>query len=246
MKSSNKVESMKNARTRRLSLSAIVPTYNEEKLIGRTLKNLKAVLPKGTDVLVSDGHSKDGTVKVARKYARVVYETGHSIGWGRNDGAKASKGDIILFVDADTFPTKHYVTRMLEAFKDPKVVCVGCHIMPENVSMTREIFFYFLNMIVAASVAVGKPSIAGSCVAYRRSAFEKEKGFDTETASAEDMELSQRIRRRGKVVFLFDTVVPTSDRRVHQLGLLGLVKDWTRTSVIFLSGRKSTAYFAPR
>ncbi|OIO26237.1 hypothetical protein AUJ14_02235 [Candidatus Micrarchaeota archaeon CG1_02_55_22] len=231
---------------KKLSLSVIVPTYNEEKLISRTLKNLHEVMPKNTQIIVSDGHSKDGTVRIARKYAKVIYETGHSIGWGRNDGAKASKGDIVLFVDADTFPTKEYHDRMIAAFADPKVVCVGCHILPEKVSLIREAFFYALNIVVAASVAIGQPTIAGSCVAYRRKAFEKEKGFDTETASAEDMDLSRRIKRRGKVVFLYNTVVPTSDRRIHQLGILGLIKDWTRTSILFITGRKTKTYFAPR
>jgi len=231
---------------KKLSLSVVVPAYNEEKLIGRTLKNLRKVVPKNAQLIVSDGHSKDGTVRIARKYAKVIFETGHSIGWGRNDGAKACKGDIILFVDADTFPTKEYAERMMAAFADPKVVCVGCHIMPENVSLLRETFFYALNMVVAASVAIGQPTIAGSCVAYRRKAFEKEKGFDTETASAEDMDLSRRIKRRGKVAFLYDTVVKTSDRRVHQLGILGLIKDWTRTSVLFITRRKAKTYFAPR
>jgi len=229
-----------------LTVSVVVPTYNEEKLIGRTLKNLRKITPKGTEIIVCDGHSKDGTMKIARKYARAILEHGHSIGAGRNTGAEASKGDILWFVDADTFPTKEFYEKMMKTFEDDKVLCVGAHIMPENASTFRKVFFHFLNFIVAATVFVGKASIAGSCVAYRRSIFMQLNGFDTETASAEDMGLSQRVAAVGKVVFLYHVVVPTSDRRVCQLGLLGLIKDWTRTTVWFLAGKKTASYFAPR
>lgn len=240
----NRKPGVKNASEVRVSI--VVPAFNEEKLIGRTLRNLRAVTPPGTQLIVSDGHSKDGTVRVARKFARVIFENGHSIGWGRNSGAAVCKGDVLWFVDADTFPTREFYRGMVEAFRDPSVVCVGCHVMPENASVARKVFFHFLNFIVAATVAAGWPCIAGSCVAYRRKDFEAMGGFDTETASAEDMELSTRAARRGKVVFLYHVSVPTSDRRVCQLGALGLVKDWVRTTVMFLSGRKTKAYFAPR
>lgn len=232
---------------RALSVSVIVPTYNEEKLIGRTLKNLRKITRKGTEIIVCDGHSKDNTMRIARKHARAIMERGHSIGAGRNTGAEESNGSILWFVDADTFPTKEFYEKMMETFEEgEEVVCIGCHIMPENASLHRKVFFHFLNLIVAATVAVGKASVAGSCVAYRRSAFEKLHGFDTETASAEDMGLSQRVASVGKVVFLYHVVVPTSDRRVCQLGLLGLIKDWTRTTVWFLAGKKTASYFAPR
>lgn len=231
---------------REVRVSVVVPTLNEEKLVARTLRNLRAVTPPGTQVIVSDGHSKDKTVLIARRYARVIFETGHSIGWGRNSGAAACKGDVLWFVDADTFPTREFYRGMVEAFRDPAVVCVGCHVMPEHAGLARRVFFHFLNLIVAATVAVGWPCIAGSCVAYRRKDFEAMGGFDTQTASAEDMELSTRAARRGKVVFLYHVSVPTSDRRVCQLGVLGLVRDWARTTAMFLSGRKTKAYFAPR
>ncbi|MEK6923778.1 MAG: glycosyltransferase [Candidatus Micrarchaeota archaeon] len=227
-------------------VSIVVPTFNEEKLIGRTLRNLRAVTPAGTQLIVADGRSKDRTVVVARRFARVIFEKGHSIGSGRNSGAEVCKGGVLWFVDADTFPTRAFYQGMVEAFRDPAVVCVGCHVMPEHASLARRVFFHFLNFIVAGTVAAGWPCIAGSCVAYRRKDFEAMGGFDTETASAEDMELSTRAAKRGKVVFLYHVSVPTSDRRVCQLGVLGLLKDWVRTTVMFLSGRKTKAYFAPR
>ena len=232
----------------RLRVSVIIPTYNEEAIIGRTIRNLKSFLPKDVEIIVCDGHSKDFTTSIASKLgAKIVYEKGHTVGSARNEGAKTSKGDILWFVDADTFPTQEYYDRMTSIFTSSRdVVGIGCHIMPEDSGLFRRILFYALNLIVFLTVRLGRPNIAGSCVAYRRKTFEKIGGFDTETHSAEDMDLTQRISKLGRVIFLFHTVVPTSDRRVHKLGSIGLIQDWTRASIMFIRGQKTTSYYAPR
>ncbi len=231
--------------TKPISVSVIIPAYNEEKLIERTLKNIKKVLPQ-SQIIVSDGGSKDSTVRIAKKYAKVVFEKLHSVGGGRNAGAQVATSDILLFVDADTFPTKSFVDSMFKEFSDENVVCVSCSIMPENLDLFSNLFFRFLNLIVIFNYLIGKPTIAGSCVAYRKSAFKKAKGFDPYTMSAEDFDLSLRITEFGKVRFLTDLSVPTSNRRYKKLGLIGLCKDWTKTSINFILGRKTSSYYAPR
>lgn len=228
------------------TVTAVVPTYNEEKLIGRTLGNLRKLLGGKAQIIVADGRSKDRTCKIARKYAKVVFESEHTVGGGRNAGAALAKGQIIWFVDADTFPTRKFLNRMLEEFSDPKVVCVGCQVMPERLGLWQRVFFRLLNLINRATVAARKPLIAGSCVAYRASTFRKTGGFDVHTSSAEDFDLCLRASRLGRVVFINDVTVPTSDRRVRKLGVWGLVKDWTHASVMFLTGRKTSSYYAPR
>ena len=232
---------------RKLKVSVVIPTLNEERVIGRTIRNLRSYLPKGTQITVADGGSGDFTTLIARKLgAKVVVGKVKTVGGGRNAGAAASKCDILWFVDADTFPTKEFYDKMLVIFNDPNVVGVGCHIMPEHLGPPRRAFFYFLNMIVAATVFLGRPNVAGSCVAYRKKDFDAIGGFDTETHSAEDMDLTQRISKRGRVAFFFHVVVPTSDRRVHKLGLVGLMQDWTRASIMYIQGRKTASYYAPR
>jgi len=231
-----------------LKVSVVIPTYNEEAIIGRTIRNLKSFLPKDVEIIVAEGYSKDLTAMIARRLgAKVVLEKEHTVGGARNEGAHAAKGDIVWFVDADTFPNKDFYEKMKAEFEeDPKIVGVGCHIMPENVAALRGIFFYFLNFIVFFTVRMGRPNIAGSCVAYRKKQFKAINGFDTQTHSAEDMDLTQRISKLGSVKFLYHIIVPTSDRRVHKLGLWGLIKDWTKTTIMFLQGRKTTSYGAYR
>src|SRR5205085_1564372 len=85
-------------------ISIIIPTLNEAKIIGSTLRTLAATLTLPHEVIVSDGGSSDRTAELAAPYATtvVVYSgTGRqTIGEGRNEGAKLAAGDFLVFLDA--------------------------------------------------------------------------------------------------------------------------------------------------
>jgi rSAM/selenodomain-associated transferase 2 len=84
-------------------ISIIIPTYNEESIIEKTLvqlNSLQCVCEK--EIIVVDGGSSDDTVFIASKYARVVSSRKGKANQ-LNEGAKISKGDILFFVHADMF-----------------------------------------------------------------------------------------------------------------------------------------------
>ncbi|MFA4946447.1 MAG: glycosyltransferase [Candidatus Micrarchaeia archaeon] len=230
-----------------LRVSIIVPTLNEETRIRDTLASLRRAAP-GAEIIVSDGASTDRTVALARKAgARVVFEAKDpkrrkSIGAGRNKGARAARGEILWFVDADTRPEPAFYKSMLRAFADPQVVGAGCKIMPRDASFMDEALFEFLNLLVFSSIVVGRPTIAGNCVAYRRDAFFEIKGFDEEMEASEDQDLCIRISRLGRVVYMKDVTATTSSRRLKKMGWLGLAADWGKTTLNFLFGKKNRSY----
>jgi len=83
-------------------ISIIILTLNEENVIGATLQNL--ILHTGNtrhEIIVSDGGSRDGTVKIAKNYARIV-KSDKGRASQLNNGAKKASGDILFFVQADT------------------------------------------------------------------------------------------------------------------------------------------------
>ncbi|MBI2445822.1 glycosyltransferase [Candidatus Micrarchaeota archaeon] len=231
-----------------MKLSVIVPALNEEKIICHTLRELKKRLPKGTQIVVADGKSTDGTAALARKYADVVYERGRdwqaaSIAAGRNAGARKAKGDIFLFNDADTLPQKEFVDKALEILRmQPDVVSVGCVVRPDVSDWNTQLFFSILNGIVRVSTAIGRPVIAGNCVFYRADAFWKVHGFDEDMHASEDQDLSLRVSKIGRVVLLTQYTAYTSNRRLQQMGFLGLLNDWGHTTVNFLLGKKTKRY----
>lgn len=231
-----------------MKLSVIVPTLNEERGIGITLRELKKRVPKGAELIVTDGDSSDRTRQIAKNYAKVVWKKigspiKKSIAAGRNAGASVAHGDIFLFNDADSLPQKEFVKKALELFEnDPSVVSVGCNVTPAHESLKARAFFWILNRIVEASVFLGRPVIAGNCVFYRSCAFWKAKGFDETMFASEDQDLSVRIARFGRVVFLPEFTAYTSSRRLKAMGWAGLMLDWGKTSFNFLFGIKTKRY----
>ncbi len=221
-------------------MSVIVPALNEEKFIDQTLRNVQTVVPNA-ELLVVDGGSEDKTVDIARKYARVYFVNG-TISAARNTGAKASEGDIIVFLDADTSINRYFIEEAMIAFRDPKVVGIGGLIMPHRKRSLVEILFYFLNFLIMVSFALTRPILAGTCVVYKKKPFLEVGGFDANMAASEDFDLCKRISRKGKVKFLRHAIVRTSRRRLEKLGLGGLLSDWLLVTFEYFTGKKSKNY----
>lgn len=228
-------------------ISVVVPTYNEEKYVVRTLEQVRRVLP-ASELIVADDKSTDATPFLASQYADAVVTSGlHRIGANRNVGARntSENSEMLLFVDADTVLSEEFVRKAVEKFQDPEVVGVGCLVMPETRNPVEELFFFILNSFVLFAKALGKTYLAGNCVAYRRNTFFEIGGFDEKTAAGEDMDLSRRISKVGRVVLL-PVIVRTSRRRLEKLGFLGLIKDWLRTTQDLLFHKPTAQYAAYR
>ena len=102
-------------------LSIVVPAYDEERWLGPTLAALHAAARSAGvpyEIVVADDASSDGTARVAREAgARVVEVTHRQIAATRNAGARAARGDLLLFVDADTVVTPAVVVAAVAALR---------------------------------------------------------------------------------------------------------------------------------
>ncbi|MEM7826017.1 MAG: glycosyltransferase [Candidatus Aenigmatarchaeota archaeon] len=199
-------------------VSVIVPTLNEEKYIENCLKALRAQDYEGKyEIIVADGLSEDKTVEKAKKYAdKVVSVKKKGIGAGRNAGAKEAKGEIFVFVDADTIAPFNLLTELVKCFKKG-VVGATCPILPLSDNMSEFVFYWFYDKFMRSSLKE-KPKVAGICCAYKRDAFEKVKGFDEKLKVCEDFDLSERISKFGKIVCTDSTFILASPRRIRKWG----------------------------
>ena len=225
-------------------ITIIIPTLNEEALIGKVIATARSSAPNA-EIIVVDGGSKDKTVSIAKKGAKVFVAHGR-VGAARNTGAKNAKRELLLFLDADTYLNRYFVERATKALADPRVVGAGGRIMPENLNPIERFMFEIFNLMIAGSFLIGKPNLAGTCVMYRKSAFEKVGGFDETRAASEDFDLCERIAKVGKVKFMYRVNTRTSKRRLSEMGILGLVADWTRTTVKYYLGIKEQNYASVR
>jgi glycosyltransferase involved in cell wall biosynthesis len=219
-------------------VSIIIPALNEAKNIRNCLHSIKAQdYESDFEIIVCDGYSKDGTAKLAKKEGgRVVFERKHTIAAGRQTGAKAAKGGILVFFDADGIAEKNCLANLVKPFEDERVVSTHGNLFMSDANAFDEFFcgvvfpFYFrvLNFI-------GTPSGAGSNLAVKTSAFWKAGGFDTRLVTGEDLMLQKKLRAYGKTVFVPSAKVRVSKRRVLKWGYLGFaafhISNWIRVAL---------------
>ncbi|MEM5794567.1 MAG: glycosyltransferase [Candidatus Aenigmatarchaeota archaeon] len=225
-------------------ISVIVPTLNEEKLIEACLKSIKNQDYKGKyEIIVADGKSKDKTVEIAKNYAdKVVIAEKKGIAIERNTGARVAKGEILFFVDADTILCFNTLSEISKAFKKKNVVGACCPLVPLS-SKARDFLIYWLyDQLAKASIKTKTPHIAGGCCAYRKDAFEKIGGFNEKLKVYEDIDLSRRISKLGKIVFVENTIALTSPRRIEAWGRTKAAGRYIYSYLSYLLRGKSIGY----
>jgi len=93
-------------------ISVIIPALNEEKSIENCLISIENQDFDDFEIIVVDGSSRDRTVEIAEKYARVIKQRSSTIGGARREGAMAASGDTLAFTDADSIADCSWLSRI--------------------------------------------------------------------------------------------------------------------------------------
>ncbi len=203
-------------------ISVVIPALNEEHYIMDSLKGLQKQTFKDFEIIVSDGGSTDKTREIAKKYAKVVIERKKGMSAGRNTGARAAKGNIIVFLDADTKPSPNLLKTYASALNNGIVAATGPILPLEKVNKRTALGYRVVSILfVKLSILVGKPSIVGSNFAVRKDVFTKVHGFDEKLMTFEDWDLSNKLKKQGRIAYLDDAKVKTSARRIMAWGVFG-------------------------
>jgi glycosyltransferase involved in cell wall biosynthesis len=194
-------------------ISFVIPAYNEERLLPRTLRAVKdsaAASREAFEVLVVDDASTDGTAAVAREHgAKVVSANCRQIAAARNAGAAAAAGKFLIFVDADTIVTTDAVCAALNAMRGG-AAGGGCAFR-----FDRPVPLYGRLMEAVAAPAYRLLGLASGCFLFcTREAFRAAGGFDPTLFGAEEAAMSRALRRHGRFVVLRQSVT-TSARKMR-------------------------------
>jgi rSAM/selenodomain-associated transferase 2 len=190
-------------------ISVVIPTLDEEKRIGRRLDELSA-LSGVAEILVVDGGSGDRTVEIARRHAAVrVLAAPRGRGPQMNAGARAAKGELLLFLHADVSLPPDAAEWIERALADRGVVAGAFRTwtIPEGAASWLGPFLHLADI---RSHYTRLP-YGDQAVFVRREAFFRAGGFP-EQPLMEDIELSRRLRRLGRVVIV-PAYVRVSGRR---------------------------------
>lgn len=175
-------------------VSIIIPTYNEEKVIGKLLISLKIQSYENKEIIVVDDASIDKTVEISKKYASKVFERKHAErSVQRNFGAKKAKGEYLLFLDADMELTKNVVRDCVRQIKNDK--SIGAVTIPE-----KPIAGTFWEKVKAFEREIYNEKGDEATDAARfftREAFLSVGGYDETITGPEDWDLPESIKRSG-------------------------------------------------
>lgn len=203
-------------------LSIIIITKNEQKLLPRLLKSVKEQSYKDYEVIVSDANSKDKTREIAKKFGCKIVNGGlPSI--GRNRGAKIAKGNILLFLDADSILPNNFLEDNIKEFKKKKCVCATVRLIPISIKLIDKILYNSYHFFVVLFQSF-YPLAGGHCIFCKRSTFNKARGFDENILFAEDHAFANKCNKLGKFRVLNSVPIFNDIRRFNVDGRWGLIK----------------------
>ena len=207
-----------------VAISIVVPTLNEERYLPALLRSIKAQSFKDHEVVVSDSQSKDRTRQIARRFGvKVVTGPKKGPGAGRNLGARYAKGEILLFLDADTvLRNRNTLSSLYNRTRDKTVLCGGIAYLPKNPNIHEALLYLAGNLTSFFGAAINRPFTPGFCMFKRAKAFRKVGGFDEGIKWGEDIELSLRTIKKlgGKSAY----VLPAAENSVRRFRTDGFLK----------------------
>lgn len=211
-------------------ISFVVPAHNEARVIGETLHAIALAAdavdiatsgapPRQTgvhwEVLVVDDASSDATAGIARGHgARVLRVEHRHIAATRNAGAAAARGDVLVFVDADTLIDTSVLRAALQALRRG-AVGGGAAVM-----LRGRLALHERALVRLSVVGFRLARIAPGCFVFcTRAAFEAAGGFDETYYAGEDVAISRALARQGEFVVLREAV-RTSARKLRTFSAL--------------------------
>jgi len=208
-------------------ISIVVPAYNEELLLGATLRALRdatGTLHEPVEIIVADDGSTDRTAEIAREHgAAVVSVQLRNIGATRNAGARGAAGDLLVFVDADTIVPREVLNAAVAAVREGGAIGGGAAAKPDSDDPA-----WGPPVLRFASWLMRALGWAAGCFLFvRRDVFERVGGFDERYLVSEEIHLSRAVKRHGRFVILREPVI-TSSRKGRLFSTSAIVVQFAR------------------
>lgn len=223
-------------------LSVIIPAYNEEKYIRKTLHSLQLQSFQDFEVIVVANGCTDGTESVVRKRVgedksgvaklRLYSLSKAHVSLARNYGASVAHGEVLVFLDADTELEQDTLLKIQEQFRSSEVGDSGCCDVAVATTLVKadvRLFRYRLAMALKnIQHWIGLYKGCSGILACRAQDFKSVGGYDT-LAVREHRKLIIKLLKLGRGGYCCaPAYVVTSMRRFEVWGLRRIVLFWIR------------------
>lgn len=227
-------------------VSIIIPAYNEEKALGTLLESIKKQTYKNIEVVVVDDSSSDSTPAIAKRYTDKVFIEPHAErSKQRNFGAGKSKGEYLIFLDADMeLPPKviEECVQKVESYKVSRVNKVIWGVVIPEKSVGEG--FWAKCKALERSFYLGIDWIEAPRF-FSKQLFNKFKGYDESQTGTEDYDLPQRIKKD----FGEDSILRINSFIIHYEGNLSLLNTlrkkfyYAKTAGVYATRKSNSIYF---
>ena len=233
-------------------ISVVIPAHNEEKYLPSCLEAVKRAAaqlkedPGRVEIVVAANRCTDRTAEIAAEFgATAVSDDARSIAKVRNAGVRASRGGIVVTIDADSVMSEDALCEAREMLESGGYIGGGTPVRFDR--MSAGIFFSALyvawNLIPV--MWRNKAALSGGMFWFFRRDFDEIGGFDESLASLEDMDFAVRLNRLGvsrgkKFGTLKRSRIVTSSRKFDTFGDWYLIRNRKLTKRIF-TGRDREA-----
>lgn len=204
-----------------LTLSIVIPVYNEEDYLTSCLDSIAAQSVKPDEVIVVDNNSTDGSVAVAKAYpfVKVVHEKRQGQVFAQDTGFAATKSDILGRIDADSILPRNWVSVIKKQFAlDDSLVAVTGPGRPFDVAapwIGAALFNFYHHSL--SGLLAGHTMMWGANFAVKRTDWQKVRSsLSMRTDIWEDFDLSFCLAPLGKIQYLHGLVVGCSLREAHK------------------------------
>lgn len=205
-----------------MKVSVVVPAFNEERLLADSLRSIRWAMEVfaqagwRSELIVCDNNSTDRTAEIAREaLAQVVFEPVNQIARARNAGARQATGDWIVFVDADSTPSRELFSEVAQEIRGGLSLAGGSTIFYEPTRHGLALLIGLWNLVSRTMRWA-----AGSFIFCEAAAFREVGGFNETLYASEEIDLFVRLkrfaRRTGKkITILHRHPLRTSDRKLR-------------------------------
>ena len=211
-----------------LRISVIIPALNEESIIASTLEALRPLAP--TEVIVVDGGSTDRTREIVARTDATLTSSVRGRAEQMNHGARLARGDVFLFLHADTQPPPSAISEIRSALEDPR--CVGGRFDVRLEGNHR--IYGLIGALINLRSRLTKVATGDQAIFVRREVYEEIGGFPN-LPLIEDIAFSRYLKKKGKVACLKSRVA-TSTRRWEREGIWQTVLRMWALRLLYLAG----------
>lgn len=198
------------------SITVIIPVLHEAAVIDGTIDSIRAVAGGGdVEVIVVDGDESNDTISAMMRDDVIKSSSKRGRSHQMNEGARKAKGDVLVFLHADTRLPNSGLNEIRGALKDPEVIGGGFHLRfdPSN------LYLRLIELLNIPRVKITRVPYGDHAIFMRKGIFHQIGGY-SDLLFMEDVELMRRVRKNNIRIAILKGPVMTSSRRFRDDGYL--------------------------